>query len=192
MCDGAFDDQHLCCAVHDRHMGLCCDPSRRRHTDPPPTHTHTHAHARTRAHTRAHARTRAHTRARPATLAIQEHSLLLYLDQSAYLLLAIDERRALELLTQNLDTLPPGACACAWPGVRLRALCADCVLASLPHHLRDVRAARARVFDVSARARIPMTHTHAHMHTRMHAQTPRRRCGARPAGRHGCCGGQGR
>ena len=39
---------------------------------------------------------------------IQEHGLLLCLDRNAYLLMAIDERRALELLTAHLDTLPPG------------------------------------------------------------------------------------
>jgi hypothetical protein len=42
---------------------------------------------------------------------IQEHGLLLCLDRNAYLLMAIDERRALELLTAHLDTLPPGTAA---------------------------------------------------------------------------------
>jgi hypothetical protein len=40
--------------------------------------------------------------------ATQENSLLLYLERNGYLLMAIDERRALELLTGHLDTLPPG------------------------------------------------------------------------------------
>eukprot|EP00775_Hariotina_reticulata_P006761 gene6761-6978_t len=40
---------------------------------------------------------------------IQEHGLLAYLDQKAYLLMAIDEERALELLAAHLDTLPPVA-----------------------------------------------------------------------------------
>jgi len=38
----------------------------------------------------------------------QEHALLAYLDQKAYLLMAIDEERALELLAAHLDTLAPG------------------------------------------------------------------------------------
>lgn len=42
-------------------------------------------------------------------LHLQEHSLLSYLDEKAYLLMAIDEVRALELLAGHLDTLPPGA-----------------------------------------------------------------------------------
>ncbi|WIA39313.1 hypothetical protein OEZ86_005428 [Tetradesmus obliquus] len=40
---------------------------------------------------------------------IQEHSLLSYLDEKAYLLMAIDEGKALELLGAHLDTLPPAA-----------------------------------------------------------------------------------
>jgi hypothetical protein len=40
---------------------------------------------------------------------LQEHSLLSYLDEKAYLLMAIDEGKALELLAGHLDTLPPGA-----------------------------------------------------------------------------------
>jgi len=41
-------------------------------------------------------------------LCLQEHGLLLYLDRNAYLLMAIDDKRALELLATHLDTLPPG------------------------------------------------------------------------------------
>jgi hypothetical protein len=39
---------------------------------------------------------------------LQEHSLLSYLDEKAYLLMAIDEGKALNLLSEHLDTLPPG------------------------------------------------------------------------------------
>jgi hypothetical protein len=41
---------------------------------------------------------------------LQEHSLLSYLDEKAYLLMAIDEGKALNLLAGHLDTLPPGIC----------------------------------------------------------------------------------
>jgi hypothetical protein len=45
---------------------------------------------------------------------LQEHGLLLYLDRNAYLLMAIDEKRALELLASHLDTLPPGTASHIW------------------------------------------------------------------------------
>lgn len=57
----------------------------------------------------------------------------MYLDRNAYLLMAIDEKRALDLLGSHLDTLPPGKSRCCT--LVVSGCCCCCFpAASVPHH----------------------------------------------------------